>query len=123
MNHFNIVQPGIRFQAIQPGHYNALYKMPGWNGLFGDEFLVDALGRYNIPAGATIDDIGAGDGRNTLKLASVGYRVNAIDDSQKGIDLIEEAFKTDPLLQRFQPNVQGVAADFFIEECFHFVRS
>ncbi len=51
------------------------------------EGMADCLERYQvIPCDAI--DIGAGEGRNSLYLASIGYRVVAVEPSAVGADKI-----------------------------------
>lgn len=47
-----------------------------------------------VPAGADILELGAGYGRNTLYLASIGHNLTAVDLSQVGLDQLEEQAKT-----------------------------
>ncbi len=44
-----------------------------------------------LPAGASVLDLGCGDGRNALPLAAAGFRVTAVDKSVTGIEQLERA--------------------------------
>ncbi|MFW5973224.1 MAG: SAM-dependent methyltransferase [Bacteroidota bacterium] len=53
--------------------------------VYGEEpnrFIRDAV---DLPPGASIIDVGAGEGRNAVYLASLGYEVTAIDSSREGL--------------------------------------
>ncbi|MGW0464931.1 class I SAM-dependent methyltransferase [Streptomyces sp. NPDC003027] len=55
-----------------------------------DENLVSYLGRGLIAPGGRVLDLGCGPGRNALHLASLGFRVDAVDLSPQAIAWAEE---------------------------------
>ncbi|MER5964533.1 class I SAM-dependent methyltransferase [Streptomyces sp. NPDC002057] len=55
-----------------------------------DENLVSYVERGLLPAGGRVLDLGCGPGRNALHLASLGYRVDAVDLSPTAIRWAEE---------------------------------
>lgn len=66
-------------------------------------FLTDAIG--TVPAGATVVELGAGEGRNAVWLAQQGYTVTAVDYAWTGLK------KTEQLASRFGVDVETVEAD------------
>jgi len=63
------------------------YKRPGKLDTFGDgkpsELVVKAVA--TLPKGITALDLGCGEGRNTVYLASLGFKTYAADISESGI--------------------------------------
>lgn len=66
-------------------------------------FLTDAIG--TVPAGSSIVELGAGEGRNAVWLAQQGYTVTAVDYAWTGLK------KTEHLASRFGVDVETVEAD------------
>jgi len=64
------------------------YKRPGKLDTFGggkpSEAVVKAA--FQLPSGIKALDLGCGEGRNALYLASLGFKTSASDISQSGID-------------------------------------
>lgn len=60
-----------------------------YNGVSADKKVLDTMQGY-CPFGSDIADIGAGDGRNAIPLAKLGYNLDAFELSSKGRELIKE---------------------------------
>jgi SAM-dependent methyltransferase len=58
----------------------------------GPEFLYDLVGELGLPRGASVVDVGCGEGTHTLALAErFGFVVRGIDPVRRHIDLAQEA--------------------------------
>ncbi len=82
--------PAINFKSISSEHYDSLYRRSGhFNGKEPDSKLIETA-QTKLSPNADIADIGAGDGRNTVPLAKLGYNVDAFEFSDEGKKKIEE---------------------------------
>lgn len=84
--------------------YNKYYKT---EDLFGEPYreLIDFFMRYE-PKGKLID-LGCGQGRDSIALARLGYKVTGIDNSKVGIDQLNSISKKENL------HVTGIVGDIF----------
>lgn len=74
------------------------------------EFIIKEL---NLPAGATILDIGCGSGRHALELARRGYKVTGIDISNKMLEIGRKKAKEENLDASF---VQADATEYIADK-------
>jgi len=82
-------------------HFDQLYTEV--DGAFGSTDQPQKMvGRLpdNLKPGSTVLELGAGQGRNSLWLARHGFRVDALDLSQVGIDLINRIAAREHLMLR-----------------------
>ncbi len=96
--------------------YDQAYGQPDYFGSSESPLLK----RYaqHIPPGATVLDVGVGQGRNALPLARRGLRVTGLDTSETSIRQVQEAAVRERLsLQTLQTGF----ADFFPREPFQVV--
>lgn len=81
------------------------------------ESILEAHGG-RIPRGSRVLDVGAGQGRNALYVASLGHEVDALDPSAVGLEQLREAAREAELdvrtwcadLGSFVPEVEGYGA-------------
>jgi 2-polyprenyl-3-methyl-5-hydroxy-6-metoxy-1,4-benzoquinol methylase len=84
--------------------YDKYYKT---EDLFGEPYpeLIDFFKRYE-PKGKLID-LGCGQGRDSISLARLGYKVTGIDNSKLGIDQMNSISVNERL------NIAGLVGDIF----------
>ena len=88
MLNLNINQ-SITFKSIKPDTYNSIYKNEkNHNGRNPDEKIIQTTEKYFPQKEALIADIGAGDGRNAIPIAKLGYKVDAFEISEVGREII-----------------------------------
>lgn len=76
----------VSFSAMRtPQAYNTKYQHYGSNGIASDEFVTNKIKEFfPNPKNTNCLDIGAGDGRNCIPIAKLGYNVTAYELSDAG---------------------------------------
>lgn len=75
---------------MKKNSYDFLYKeFSFYNGEQPDKKIIETIKKY-CPPTTYIADLGAGDGRNAISLADLGYNVDAFENSDKAIELMEQ---------------------------------
>lgn len=98
----------ISFGQIKRDGYDYAYsKIDNMNGMAPDQKVVSTIQRC-CPAGSTVADIGAGDGRNAVPLAVRGYSVDAFELSKMGREQIRVKKRSINL-----PNLRILSKDIF----------
>jgi tellurite methyltransferase len=80
------------------------YRDPTLSSMGGPSFEVAEIASA-LPKGATVLDLGCGEGRNSFFLAQLGCHVTAVDRSKAGID------KLSSLSEKFHLNIKTHVAD------------
>lgn len=79
--------PTLTFgMRIPDNRYTRSYeKHPNYNGYVPDSFILSRLTeQYRTPQNAAILDLGAGQGRNTIPIAKMGFRVFPVEINDEG---------------------------------------
>ncbi len=75
--------------------YNQIYKNNNTWGKHPNELLQKICNLFNI--GANFLDLGCGQGRDSLFMLQKGFKVDAVDNSQKAIEQIKKSIQADSL--------------------------
>jgi SAM-dependent methyltransferase len=87
----------------------------------GPDFLYEVVGKLGLPAGASVVDLGCGDGRHSLRLAErFGFAVHGIDPVSRHMELANEALaaaaKEKPELSKLVRFELGTAESLPLED-------
>lgn len=100
------INQSITFKSIPPNTYDWPYEINNnYNGVNPDAQIIKTTQKYFPIKTVFIADIGAGDGRNTLPLAKLGYNIDAFEISKAGRELIQKKAKNLPNLNIFSTDI------------------